>query len=63
MFECIGFATGGFLLGLVAAKLWHKYMDEDMALVRAEAVNLCDRLDKVITEVRQAAAVVKVVKS
>jgi hypothetical protein len=63
MLEYIGFFSGGLLVGLVASRVWHKYLEEDASLIKQEVQALCDRLDKVITEFRQAAASLKVGKS
>lgn len=44
---------GVFLFGIVVDRLWLKFVQEDLDILRTEARHLCDRLDKMITEVRQ----------
>lgn len=50
----------GFAGGVLVAMLWHKYLEEDLTLMRVEAQHIVDRLDKVLTEIRQRNAAVVV---
>ncbi len=42
-----------FLAGVLTDRLWMKYMEEDLALMRSEAHQICNRLDKLLTEIKQ----------
>lgn len=50
----------GFASGVLAARIWQKYLEEDLTLMRIEAQHIIDRLDKVLTELRQRNAAIVV---